>query len=191
MNVLCIVDQNHERSLVLLDHFRNSKGIQLIVEYNIENEDGILIQRKGNYCSKLKKGKLKIKKLLKLTILDEQEYNTIFSTICRQKQSIARLSKSSHVQWSFIQQKAHFYLRPCSLDNTLYRPLSAWKSFNIRQKLDLFILGVTQISDLPTICIKLTWVGRWVYRSDVKIWHMKYLSLLKYFLISRKKYYVE
>ena len=91
VNVLCIVDQNHERSLVLLDHFRNSKGIQLIVEYNIENEDGILIQRKGNYCSKLKKGKLKIKKLLKLTILDEQEYNTIFSTICRQKQSIASL----------------------------------------------------------------------------------------------------
>ena len=65
MNVLCIVDRNHERSVVLLDHFRNSKGIQLIVEYNIVG--------KGNYCSKLKKGKLKTKKLLKLNILDEQE----------------------------------------------------------------------------------------------------------------------
>ena len=45
----------------------------MIVEYNIENEEGILIQGKGNYCSKLKKGKLKTKKLLKITILDEQE----------------------------------------------------------------------------------------------------------------------
>ena len=26
-NVLCIVDQNHERSVVVLDHFRNFKGI--------------------------------------------------------------------------------------------------------------------------------------------------------------------
>ena len=43
------------------------------MEYNIENEEGILIQGKGNYCSKLKKGKLKTKKLLKTTILDEQE----------------------------------------------------------------------------------------------------------------------
>ena len=45
----------------------------MIVEYNIENEEGILIQGKGNHCSKLKKGKLKTKKLLKITILDEQE----------------------------------------------------------------------------------------------------------------------
>ena len=43
------------------------------MEYNIENEEGILIQGKGNYCSKLKKGKLKTKKLFKITILDEQE----------------------------------------------------------------------------------------------------------------------
>ena len=33
-------------------------------EYNIEYEEGIVIQGKGNYCSKLKKGKLKTKKLL-------------------------------------------------------------------------------------------------------------------------------
>ena len=45
----------------------------MIVEYNIENEEGILFQRKGNYCSKSKKEKLKTKKLLKMTILDEQE----------------------------------------------------------------------------------------------------------------------
>ena len=42
MNVLCIVDRNHERSVVALDHFRNFKGLYLIVEYNIENEEGIL-----------------------------------------------------------------------------------------------------------------------------------------------------
>ena len=36
MNVLCIIDQNYERSVVVLNHFRSFKGIQLIVEYNIE-----------------------------------------------------------------------------------------------------------------------------------------------------------
>ena len=45
------------------------------MECNIENEKGILIQGKGNYCSKLKKGKLKTKKLLKITILGEQEHS--------------------------------------------------------------------------------------------------------------------
>ena len=39
--------------------------------YNIKNEVGILIQGKGNYYSKLKEGKLKSKKLLKITILGE------------------------------------------------------------------------------------------------------------------------
>ena len=43
------------------------------MEHNIQNEEGILIQEKGNYCSKLKKGILKTKKLLKVTILDKQE----------------------------------------------------------------------------------------------------------------------
>ena len=47
MNVPGIADRNHERSVVVLDHFRNFKGIQLIVEYNIENEEGIHIQGKG------------------------------------------------------------------------------------------------------------------------------------------------
>ena len=27
VNLICIVDQNHGRSVVMLDHFRNSKGI--------------------------------------------------------------------------------------------------------------------------------------------------------------------
>ena len=49
------VGWNHERFVVVLNHFRNFKDIKLIVEYNIENEEGILIQGKGNYCSKLKK----------------------------------------------------------------------------------------------------------------------------------------
>ena len=75
VNVFCIVDRNHGRSVVALDHFRNFKGNQLIVEYNIENEEGILFQGKGNYCLKLKKGKLKTKKLLKITILGEQEHS--------------------------------------------------------------------------------------------------------------------
>ena len=56
-----------ERSVVVLDHFRNFKGILLIVEYNIKNEEGTLIQEEGNYCLELKKGKLKTKKLLKIT----------------------------------------------------------------------------------------------------------------------------
>ena len=44
------------------------------MEHNSENEEGTLIQGKGNHCSKLKKGKLKTKNLLKLLgILDEKE----------------------------------------------------------------------------------------------------------------------
>ena len=43
------------------------------MEYNIENEEGTLIQGKINYCSKLKKGKLKTKLQKLLGILDEQE----------------------------------------------------------------------------------------------------------------------
>ena len=39
----------------------------MIVEYNIKNEEVMLIQAKGNYSLKLKKRMLKIKKLLKIT----------------------------------------------------------------------------------------------------------------------------
>ena len=45
------------------------------MEYNIGNEEGILIQGKGKYCLKLKKRKLKTKNLLKITILGEQEHS--------------------------------------------------------------------------------------------------------------------
>ena len=38
VNVLCIVDRSHGRSVVVLDHFRNFKSIYLIVEYNIKIE---------------------------------------------------------------------------------------------------------------------------------------------------------
>ena len=51
VNVLCIIDQSNMKSVVVLDHFRNFKGIYLIVEYNMKNEEGLLIQGIGNYCS--------------------------------------------------------------------------------------------------------------------------------------------
>ena len=31
VNVLCIVDQNHERSVFVLDHFRNFKDIYIYI----------------------------------------------------------------------------------------------------------------------------------------------------------------
>ena len=49
----------------------------MIVEYNIENEEGILIQGKGNYCLKLKKGKLKTRNLLNVTILGEHPHKKL------------------------------------------------------------------------------------------------------------------
>ena len=39
---------------------------------------------------------------------------------------------------------------------------SAKEMFNIRQKLDLFLLGATHILNLLTVCVKLTRVGGWV-----------------------------
>ena len=47
------------------------------MECKIENEEkrGVPVQGRGNYCSKLKRGKLKTKKLLKITILGEQEHS--------------------------------------------------------------------------------------------------------------------
>ena len=64
MNVRCLVDRNHERSVFAPDHFRNFKGIMLIVEYNIENEEEILIQTgKRKLLLEIQKGNLKTKKL--------------------------------------------------------------------------------------------------------------------------------
>ena len=141
----------------------------MIVEYNIENEEGILIQGKGNYCSKLKKGKLKTKKLLKITryirwpraastisraslklrkYVFTKTWNVVVTTSIsenkyvpcqKEKFQATIIAESSHVQWSFIQQKVHLCLRPCSLDNSLSKPCSAWEIFNIREKLGLLI----------------------------------------------------
>ena len=47
VNVLCIVDRNHERSVVVLDHFRNFKRHLVNSGHNIES-GGILIQGRGN-----------------------------------------------------------------------------------------------------------------------------------------------
>ena len=68
MNVLFIVARYHEKSVFVLHQFRNSKDIQLIVVTTSKVEEYF-----QNCCSKLKKGKLKTKKLLKITIIDEQE----------------------------------------------------------------------------------------------------------------------
>ena len=58
VNLLCIVDRNHQRSMVAVDHFRNL--VELVDDgYNIQNR-GIVIftyrkKKEEIYCSKLKK----------------------------------------------------------------------------------------------------------------------------------------
>ena len=37
MNVLRIVDRNHERSVVVLEHFRNFKGIYPLVDSGVQH----------------------------------------------------------------------------------------------------------------------------------------------------------
>ena len=79
------------------------------------------------------------------------------------KESQTTISESSHIQWCFIQQKAHLCFRPYNLDNIpLNRPSIAWESLNITQKLGLFLLGATHILNLPKVCIKLMQVVEWV-----------------------------
>ena len=78
MNILRIVDQNHERPVVVLYHFTNFKSIWLIVELQHQKWGGNTYPGKrklASYCSNLKKEwTLKTKKLLQLLgILDEQE----------------------------------------------------------------------------------------------------------------------
>ena len=58
--------------------------------------------------------------------------------------------ESSHVQQSFILQKVHLCLWPCSLYNTLNTSSSAWESVNIWP----VFFGITYISNLPTVCVK-------------------------------------
>ena len=51
--------------------------------------------------------------------------------------------------------KVNLHLQPCSLDNPLSKPSSAQEGFNIREKLGLFVAGVTHILNLPTVRVKL------------------------------------
>ena len=55
--------------------------------------------------------------------------------------------------------KAYLCLRPCSLDNRLNRPSNAWESFNIRQKLGLFVLGVIHM------------LNYWDFPQFASYWH--------------------
>ena len=58
VNLLCIVDRNHQRSMAAVDHFRNL--VELVDDgFNIQNR-GIVIftyrkKEEEIYCSKLKK----------------------------------------------------------------------------------------------------------------------------------------
>ena len=88
----------------------------------------------------LKLRKYVFTKAWKVTVTASISENKLWAPCQNEKESQATISESSHVQWSFIQQKAHLYLRRlCNLDNTQNRPSSAWESFNIRQKLGLFV----------------------------------------------------
>ena len=68
MNVFCIADRNQKRSMVVIDHF--GEFLRHIVDGGYKIENGEIIIRKLLFEIK---GKLKTKKLLKTTILDEQE----------------------------------------------------------------------------------------------------------------------
>ena len=46
VNVLCIVDQNHERPVVVLDHFRNFKGIQSIAVTTSKIEEYLSVRER-------------------------------------------------------------------------------------------------------------------------------------------------
>ena len=60
------------------------------------------------------------------------------------------------------------------------------KSFNINQKLALFVLGVTHILNILTVSIKLMQVGGQA-ASGVKIWHMKHQFFVKILFNFKKK----
>ena len=63
---------------------------------------------------------------------------------------------------SFSKKPIYVYDREVYLNNTLSKQSSARESFNIRQKLGLFVLGVTHMLNLLTVCVKLTQVDGWV-----------------------------
>ena len=77
VKVLCIVDQNHERSVAVLDHFRNFTGIDF-VDSGVQHRKcgGNTQSGKRKLLFEIKKGKSKTKKFLKITryrLSDEQE----------------------------------------------------------------------------------------------------------------------
>ena len=99
VKVFCNVVWNHGRSVAVVDHFRNFKGIYLVDSAcNIENGGKLTYSGKGNYCSKLKTGKLKTKILLKISILDEQEPS--LQNQSRQNQSSANVKLRKYVFYS-------------------------------------------------------------------------------------------
>ena len=107
-----------------------------------------------------------------------------------QKESQAKISESSQVQWSLIQKKRIYVNDHAAyITHWTHHPVHDKKVLilNIRQKLG-FRLGVTDISNLPAVCIKLLRVAGWIYHSCVKIGQMKDQFLLKSYLILRKKY---
>ena len=93
VNVLCIVNRNHDQYVVVLDNFRNFKDIELIVE---NEEEILLIQGKGKYCSKLRKRKLKTKEVVKNYRYYIRRTRAL-STISRQNQSSASLKLRKYV----------------------------------------------------------------------------------------------
>ena len=162
-------------------------------------EDRILIQGKGSYCSKLKKGKLKTKKSLKITSYIIRWTREPSVQSAEQVWSWGNMYLPKHAKWSSQQHllylkmnkssgfharenpkqqylnvvtfsdpsfsKKHIYVYDHKAkithhwtDHTVHEKVC----FIIRQKLGLFVLGITHISNLSTICIKLMWVGGWV-----------------------------
>ena len=77
----------------------------MIVQYNIENEEGILIQGKGNYCLKLKKGKLKLKSCWKLLGISDEQEPSVQSA--EQVWSSGNMHLPKHEKWP----PQHLYLK--------------------------------------------------------------------------------
>ena len=157
------------------------------MEYNIENEEGILIQGKGNYCSKLKKGKLKTKKLLKITRYIR--WTRALSTISRASLKLRKYVFIKTWKWSsqhlYLKINSGFHARkdpkqqylkvvtysdPSSSTKHIYvydhaAWITHWTDHPVHEKvlkLGLFVSGVTHISNLTTVCVKLMRVGGWV-----------------------------
>ena len=67
---MSFAERNHKRPVVVLDHFRNFKRIQSIVVTTSKIEEYLSV-RERKLLFEIEKRK--VKRLLKITILDEQE----------------------------------------------------------------------------------------------------------------------